>query len=481
MKGYNLYSYRWYKPPLKELGDIYICRVAPSENAIHFEWHDAGEASYCIYCRPMGEGEFALCSTTEATAFDITGLPEGKDYEFYVCAGEKKSLVRLARTGPVEGTVVNYLHPLDKVYEFSGQYLGSPSLVRHDDGHLLASMDLFQGKNAMNFTLVYRSDDDGKSWQHVCELVPCTGATLFMHRGELYALGRSADYGDLLISKSTDGGNTFCAPMCILRGANSYKPCNGVHINPQKPICYQGRLYASLEWGNWANKTYGHAAMVMSCDENADLMNPENWSLTEPRPFDRFVPELELLPMDSITIEGNVVASPEGKLYNVMRFGYYKKALAYEIDLENPEAQLKYSHLIEFPANQSKFIIQYDEVSGYYYTIGCYYTIDSQLYNPEDGTIVSFDFQDMDKHDVRNCQSLIRSKDFVNWEVVKHLLDYRDQDPMYVGLQYTDFLMEGDDMLYLTRTGLNGANSFHNSNYCVFHRLKNFRTDPTLE
>ena len=53
--------------------------------------------------------------------------------------------------------------------------------------------------------------------------------------------------------------------------------------------------------------------------------------------------------------------------------------------------------------------------------------------------------------------------------------DYRDQDPMKTGLQYSDFIMEDEDILYLTRTGLNEPSSFHNSNYCVFQRLKNFR------
>ena len=37
MKGYNGWSYRPYKPFLFDSGDIYICRVVPSENAVHFE------------------------------------------------------------------------------------------------------------------------------------------------------------------------------------------------------------------------------------------------------------------------------------------------------------------------------------------------------------------------------------------------------------------------------------------------------------
>lgn len=38
MKGYNYWSYSPYKPILKDAGNPYICRIVPSENAIHFEW-----------------------------------------------------------------------------------------------------------------------------------------------------------------------------------------------------------------------------------------------------------------------------------------------------------------------------------------------------------------------------------------------------------------------------------------------------------
>ena len=34
---------------------------------------------------------------------------------------------------------------------------------------------------------------------------------------------------------------------------------------------------------------------------------------------------------------------------------------------------------------------------------------------------------------------------------------------------------EGDDIIYLCRTGMNGANSHHNTNYATFHRIENFR------
>ena len=90
------------------------------------------------------------------------GLTQGQLAEYL---HGKKSLVRLARTGDAVGAVVNYLHPDDKAYSFSGQYLCSPSMVRHPEGHLLSSMDLFDYDARQCLTLIFRSDDDGKSWK----------------------------------------------------------------------------------------------------------------------------------------------------------------------------------------------------------------------------------------------------------------------------------------------------------------------------
>ena len=213
MKGYNGWSYAPYKPLLFETGDIYICRVVPGMNRVHFEWIDSGDGEYQVYYRKRGNEEFIAWKSTKENACDITGLTAETDYEFYVAAGDKKSRIRLARCGESVGTVVNYFHPEDDAYSFSGRFLCSPSLLRHPDGYLLASMDLFGNDDPQNLTLIFRSDDDGESWHYVSELMPCFWGKMFIHKGELYMLSCSTEDGDLLIGKSTDGGKTFGAPV----------------------------------------------------------------------------------------------------------------------------------------------------------------------------------------------------------------------------------------------------------------------------
>lgn len=462
MKGYSGWSYDPYKPPLWDMGDIYINRVVPGEDTIHFQWHAIGTAEYAVYCRVRNTGEFALVGKTPVAEYDITGLCPDTDYEFFVEADGKKSRIRLARCGKIMGTVINYLHPDDEVYSFSGRYLCSPSLLRHPEGYLLSSMDLYAGAHPQNLTLIFRSDDDGKNWYYYSELMPCFWGKLFLHKGEVYMLSASTEYGDLLIGKSCDGGKTFGAPVTLLRGSNGKNGNNGVHKNPQNIVVHNGRIYETLEWGSWSNKVYCHAAMVMSCDVNDDLLVPENWSFTEPVIFDPNRPEFEGMTPCTMQIEGTITAAPDGRLYNIMRFGKNGYALVYEIDTANPEAPLKYSHLMPFTANRVKFMIKRDPVSGRYYTIA------TRIYSPE-------------KQGTRNLLSFMVSEDLEKWDVVCDLFDYRNIQDDKIGFQYVDFSIEGDDIIFQCRTAFNNAHNYHDSNYATFHRIRNFRDSDKLK
>ena len=362
--------------------------------------------------------------------------------------------MRLARTGAcVDGVVVNYLHPDDEAYAFSGRFLCSPSLVRLPDGGLLASMDVFEAVSPQNLTLIFRSDDNGKTWRYQTELMPCFWGKMFLHKGDLYMLACTTEYGDLVIGRSTDGGRTFSAPVTLLRGSNGKNGNTGVHKNPQNVVLHNGRLYGSLEWGAWRHKPSFHAAMVMSCDAEADLLVPENWSFSEPVMYE---------PSRAEHIEGTLVADPEGKLLNIMRIKNTEAhALVYEVNTADPDAPLGYSRLMDFPAHLAKFSIRYDEVSG------CYYTIANRILQYATASPI---------HGVnRSLLSLMRSNDLYTWEVVTDVYDYSGVDDAHIGFQYTDFFFEGDDLYYLCRVAFNGAPSFHDANYSLFRRLENFR------
>lgn len=458
MKAVTGWSHAPYAPPLFDGGDIYVCRIAPFEAGFRCEWLSAGEnLEYEIYCALRGE-ELRLIGATSACEYELNGLKDMADYEFQIVCGAKKSRVRLVRTGKSVGVVVNYLHPDDECYSFSGRYLCSPSLVRHPDGYLLASMDLFAGGAPQNLTLIYRSDDDGATWHYVSELMPCFWGRMFIHGGALYMLACSTEYGDLLIGRSDDGGRTFGAPTVLLRGSGRVN-VPGVHKNPQPPVIYGDRIWETLEWGAWA--CGGHAVMVMSAPVGSDLLDPASWLFSEPVPYDSGWEGVPAGPSAG-NIEGTLTVDPSGALINIMRYDMrrqrpnYGKALIYTVNADEPEAPVAFSRAMDFPANHSKFEVQHDAQSGVYLSIASRITSFEDAYS-------------------RNLLSLMYSRDLVTWRVACDLLDFRDQDPQMVGFQYVDFTIEGDDILYLSRTALNRAHNFHDANYSTFHRLKDFR------
>lgn len=460
MKKYIGWAYTQYRPPFWK-SEIYLCQIIPGERSVFLAWKSQGTGVFEVFGKRSDRETFRSLGTTDDTFFLVDGLEETTDYQFYIASASGKSDIRWARTGKAIGTVVNYLHPNDPMYSFSGQYLCSPCLLRHPDGYLLASMDVYQSNAPQNLAMIFRSDDDGKSWYHVSDLFPCFWPRMFLHDGKVYILACSTEYGDLLIGASEDGCKTVTEPIVLLRGGNGKNKSAGVHKNPQPIVTYHGRIYGTLEWGSW-HQDY-HASMVMSADEHADLLDPASWSFSEPLLYD---PNWEGtgIGKSAGTIEGCLAVGPDGALYSTMRYDMmrlepcYGKALRFQVDTLHPEAPLIFDRSIVFPANHSKFEMRYDEKTGKYYSIA------NRITAPEDKA-------------KRTLLSLMSSEDMIHWSVVTDLIDRRSEDPTgrKIGFQYVDFFFEGEDILFLCRTAINGAGSFHDSNYITFHRIEHFR------
>lgn len=464
MKGITTWSYREYVPLEYPRGDIYICRLSPYPNSFTIDWYSTGENhTYTVYYKEENEEVWSKLSVKHTSSEQVTAtidnLTDNTEYVFYVESScGKKSSERLVRTGFSEGTTVNYLHPKDNYYAFSGRYLCSPSIVRHPNGSLLASMDVFEGNRPQNLTLLFESKDNGKTWHHLSDIFPSFWGRLFIHKDDLYLISTSTEYGDLLIGKSTDGGKTFCQPTVIYRGGCKCDE-NGIHKNPQPVVRYNHRLWNTLEWGSW--KKGGHSQMVVSIDEDADLLDAGNWLLSKPVPYNENW-EGTAKGRSAGILEGCAVIGPDGKLYVISRYEIrncepsYGLAIVFKVDENNPEAPLEYKRTMKFDGNHSKFIIKRDEKSCMYYSIIAR-------------------IKDKENNDARNICSLVKSPDLETWTLVKDIWNYENSPKAKVGFQYVDWFFEGDDILMLSRTAMNDAHSFHDSNYSKFFVVKDFR------
>lgn len=452
MRGSSKIYHRPYRPlnRYKEIFQPYICRLAPGETCAEIEWFNNGcSGEHKLYYSVRGSKEKTSVTITDST-IKLENLEKETEYEFYIEAEDGgRSQVRLFRTGAIpEGcTVINYLHPEDPYYDFSGRFLGTPSMVRTKSGRLVASMDVFQSFKPQNLALLFCSDDDGKSWRYLNDLYPFFWTKLFYHKDVLYVIGVTTEYGNLQIACSVDEGATWSDAKTIFWGSNFSCKYGGVHKPPMQFVPYNGRLYTSCEYGCWE---YGsHLPAVLSIDENADLMEPENWYMSEVLPFEGKWKDESVTQGD--TIEGNIVVAPDGKVYNYMR---YKdgEILKLRVNTENFESMLEFDSIVYAPVTDSLIrIIPAD---------GKYLMITNRKKEGSKGA------EESKYH--RNVLSVFESDDLENFVFIKDIFDFSHVHPDKIGFQYPEVILENDKMLLMIRAAFNEPDTAHNSNYMLF-------------
>jgi hypothetical protein len=97
-------------------------------------------------------------------------------------------------------------------------YLGSPSILRLRSGDLLATADRFGSgfQTARNVSL-YRSTNNGSSWNFHTWVLGMYWANLFEHSGRIYLLGTDGDgHSNIKISMSEDGLSWPVSQQAIL-------------------------------------------------------------------------------------------------------------------------------------------------------------------------------------------------------------------------------------------------------------------------
>lgn len=344
-------------------------------------------------------------------------------------------------------------------------YLGSPSIAILPDGSYVACNDNFGGGAAVKIQ-IYRSTDRGVTWTARTEF-PGYWSNLFVHNGELYLMGTSDSYGNLVIRKSTDAGLTWTNPTNAATGILR----NGqYHTAPMPVIIYSGRIWRAFEdiaGGNGWPRQF--RAFLMSAPVGTDLLNAANWTFTTSIASSN----TWLGAQFNGWLEGNVVLTPDNRLVDVLRadtkagtlgkaaiinFGTTGAAGVFDPAGTPATDAGDLSGFIDFPGGATKFSIRRDPVTNEYWA----------LTNP-----VLPAWAASLPGEIRNTLALVRSTDLRNWQVRSYLLFHPDVTKH--AFQYIDWQFDGDDIIAASRTSWDG-NNYHNANLMTFHRFANFRS-----
>lgn len=340
-----------------------------------------------------------------------------------------------AQSGPPPGVIV------DRSPDFEKVYVGCPSIAILPDGRYVASHSWFGPGTGNDSSEVFASADRGESWQKLTSVQGQWWSTLFTHRGALYIAGVSRQYGDIVIRRSTDGGKTWTQPE---DGRSGLLFQGKYHCAPVPVIAHGGRLWRAWELAEGPRPLW--AALVLSAPEEADLLDAGSWRMSEP---------LRHLWSKSQWIEGNLVASPEGQLLNILRTDNGPDR-ASVVRVSEDGTRLSHAgeqDLIPFPGGGSKFTIRFDPQTKRYWSIG------NKQSDPPAG---------------RNVLVLTSSSDLRSWKVETILLQHGDSQ--HHAWQYVDWLFDGADIVAVSRTAWDGSHNFHDANYLTFHRFSSFRT-----
>lgn len=359
--------------------------------------------------------------------------------------------------------------------ERSKTYLGSPSIIRLEDGTLVASHDYFFKEidgfddGLPRLTSVYRSEDDGATWVNCSQLIGAFWSTLFLHKGDLYMIGCDRRYGSIVIRRSLNGGYSWSFPLdakrgLLFEGGAAVEPPN-YHCAPTPVLVHEGRIYRAYEDNVTALWPSGFEAFVISADLDSDLLDAKSWTMSNKLPFDPSKVPSDWGETGPGFLEGNMVAGPDGQVWNILRMStepYSDYAAMLRVDDGGEVVSFDYENdIIRLPGGTHKFTIRRDPETGLYFTLGNHNTVPGSASQ-------------------RNVVSLSVSKDLRNWEIVKTVIEdesgLSEEDSIRLtGFQYVDWQFDGDDIIALVRTAWRGSVRFHDSNRITYHVVKRFR------
>lgn len=430
----------------------------------------------------------------------------------FICACHKP--VNPLRIQPLAQTHV----VIDRSPDAKKIFLGTPGIVVGPDGCLLATVDLFgpgvdqvpwpkgilPGSGGAVVGKIFLSQDDGKTWT-LTATYPFFHARPFVAGGRIYVLGQC---GDLMIIASGDGGKTWTTPAKLTQGQTWHASSNNVWYS-------RGNVYLVMERHEERNlqrcwRIADVAPVLMRAGETSDLTRPESWTFASSLVFEDVVTpdQLEYFgvpfypcaadtavwltpdrPMNPIGwLEANVVqftdpthlwTDPSGHTFHLFlrshtgRTGYAAMAKVVEnsdgsmttlLETAPSGKKILYTPL---PGGQMKFYVLWDEPTRLFWLVGTQAT--DSMTRPECLPPDRYNLPDNE----RRRLVLHFSKNMIDW-CFAGLVAIGENER--ASRHYGSMTVAGDDLLIVSRSGDEQAQSSHNGNLFTFHRVKHFRS-----
>ena len=330
----------------------------------------------------------------------------------------------------------------------------APSLLRLPDGALLLAYQKIRDPLPGNMR-VFRSEDDGKTWQQMPERVEFGAGRLFLHEEKPYFLGVGPDLrGDIRISRSEDGGRTWAEPVTLFEEHKAF-------YNPSTSMVKSdGKLYWTFGAPNTEGErnTTGSRLVVVAGDLTAGLMDPQNWRISNHVTFPDADSIAGLTPTgmsyrEHHWLEGNVV-NIKDRICVIARCRIAQHRTIHmagvcDVKDEGGELELRFTQFHPIPGAQNQFHMFHDEESGYYWMISNLPT------HPRDE---------------RRILGLSYGLHPLCWFQAGIIVKGPTRD---FAFNYTTPLIDGEDLLIVSRSS---DQHLHDNNMITFHRLRNFRS-----
>lgn len=405
----------------------------------------------------------------------------------------------------------------------------SPGLCVGPDGSLVATIDLggpavkglsgpifdrvLNGRPSHWQGRVLRSVDGGKTWGNETRY-PFMHARPFVAGDSVYVLGQA---DDLMIIRSDDGGQTWTEPKALTRGQNWHQAPANVHYA-------NGCVYLVMEQRVTRNINAWYVAemapVLMRAKVDDDLTRRESWTFADALSFleavnpDRIdymgIPFFPTEPTSSVEVasgrnmspvgwlETNVVqlvdpdhiwTDPSGRTFHLLMrahtgsTGYAAIAKVVESGPEAGEGAMstmleqvpsgKDIVFVPMPGGQMKFHVSYDDEEGLFWLLSTQAT----------DSMTRADRLPADRYGLPNNErrrlQLHYSRNTIDW-IFAGIVAAGEAEQ--AARHYASMVIEGDDLLVLSRSGDVRAKHAHDVNLITFHRIADFRelVDPAI-